>query len=259
MPTAFLIGAAFAVVSTTLVLGCYALMRRIAGRALDDHTKDLASSVIFRVSALHGLIIALVFAQEMGDFQNIRNESSIEATAVADIYNDSARFGDAAKSVIQPPMVAYLDAVIEIEWPRLGRDEALAPEAWAAWEQAYQAVLDLDATTPRETALRDHMLARIHDISEQRELRAAAAESVVDRLFWMAAVAGVVFMSLAYYTFPPTRFNLTLLCLFGIYTGIILFFIYAFSNPYEEPARVDPEQFARLLAEIRAGDPATPP
>jgi hypothetical protein len=254
------VGLAFVVATIAIILGCYAAMRRLFGRSQEVDTKELASSVIFRISALHGLIIALVFAQEMADFQNVRSEMSVEVTAIADVYNDARRYSADAASAIGPELESYLETVIGSEWERLGAEGRLDPGAWAAWERVYETVLDLPAASPRETALRDHMLSRIHDIAEERERRAAAAHSIVDRMFWWAAVAGVVFMSLGYYTFPPTRPNVILLCLFGAYTGIILYFIYAFSSPYVAPGQVSPRQFVELLEDIRAerGTPAPP-
>ena len=50
-----------------LAFASYAIMRALAGAHDYDERKDLAGSVIFRVSALHGLILALVFAQEIAN------------------------------------------------------------------------------------------------------------------------------------------------------------------------------------------------
>jgi hypothetical protein len=44
-------------------IATYAVARVLLISRSASETKDLAGSVIFRVSALHGLILALVFAQ----------------------------------------------------------------------------------------------------------------------------------------------------------------------------------------------------
>lgn len=86
-----LIAAAFIVGTVALVWTGYFLMRLASARADKDEANDLAGSVIFRVAALHGLILALVFAQELFKYQEVRGALVREATAVADIYLISLR------------------------------------------------------------------------------------------------------------------------------------------------------------------------
>ena len=65
----------------------------------------------------------------------------------------------------------------------------------------------------------------------------------------------MIFIALAYYSYPPTRRNVILISLFGAYTGVILFLIYAFSNPYMQPAELSPGPFLRLQEQIAALPP----
>ena len=48
---------------------------------------------MLRISALHALILALVFAQEMSEYQQLKLESAAETNALADIYFDAGRYG----------------------------------------------------------------------------------------------------------------------------------------------------------------------
>jgi hypothetical protein len=137
------IGATFVGGTIALTLCAYFLMRWVVGGEAEGHERDLASSVIFRVSALHGLILALVFAQEMIDYQQLRYQTATEANALADIYFDAGRYGNAETGPIQKELNEYLHVVIDKEWQQLGETDRLAPEAWAQWDDAYRAVLIL--------------------------------------------------------------------------------------------------------------------
>ncbi|MCB1379826.1 MAG: hypothetical protein KDK89_15890 [Alphaproteobacteria bacterium] len=244
------IGFVFVAGAAAVTLLCYALMRGLAGAAPEPHTKDLAGSVVFRISALHGLILALVFAQEMVDYQQLRYESAIEANAIADVYFDADRYGGESEKKIQDAMFSYVGMVIGEEWRHLDETGRLLGKAWGAWDAAYTAILDLTPANDRERSLRDHMLVQIHAIAEARVKRENHGDNSVSMMFWFAAVAGVIFIALAYYTFPPNRVNLTLISLFGGFTGLILFFIYAFENPYGSPGVQRPAAYERLLAQI---------
>lgn len=232
------------------VLATYLLARLILAPEPEDRTRDLAASVLFRISALHGLVLALVFASEVVEYHQLSFESAIETNAVSDAYYDAARFGGEETTAIQAALRSYLEIASSSEWDSLGQREGLLPAAWRAWNDAYLAALDLTPQTPRQEALRDNILAKIHLIAENRDLREHHAKTSLGTLFWIAALAGVLLISVGYYPFPPKRDNLILLSIFATYTGFILFTILAMSNPYSAPAALEPVLFIELIAEI---------
>lgn len=250
MLSAFLVGCGFVVATLVATFAAYYLMRWFTGGDPSTQTRDLASSVIFRVSALHGLILALVFAQEMIEFQQIKFDGATEANAVADVYYDSGRYSAEAKAEIQPPLAEYLRIVIGEEWSQLGSLGTLSPAAWAQWDTAYNSVLDLEPATKRQESLRDNMLAGIHTIALTRDKRENHGSDPLNGMFWLAAISGVLLIALGYFPFPPEQHNLLLISMFGAFTGIVLFFIYAFSNPYSPPGALTPAPFERLYEQL---------
>lgn len=228
----------------------YFLMRAITGGDGDGKHRALSDSIIGRIATLHGLILALVFAQEMIGYQAVRNDSAAEASAIADVYFDSQRYGESEKQPIQKAMAEYLRLVVEEEWQSLGSRHRLLPEAWGQWDAAYIVVLDLLPVSKRQESLRDHMLERLHSIAETRVKRESDVADSSNILFWFAAVSGLVLIASAYFPHAPNRHSLMLIAMFGAFTGIVLFFIYAFSNPYSPPAAVGPGPFERLIEQI---------
>ena len=216
----------------------------------DDRTTDLAGKVLLRISALHGLVLALVFASEVVEYQQLTFETAVEANAVSDAFFDSERFEHETTAQIRSALRRYLEISANTEWTRLGEGQGLHPDAWLAWDEAYKAALDLIPTNPRQEALRNNMLAKIHLIAENRDLREHHAETSLNNLFWVAAVAGVFLIAIGFYTFPPKRENLILLSAYSAYTGLILFTIYAMSNPFVSPAALNPVLFEQLIEEI---------
>jgi len=250
MAWSILLGILFVAGTVGLTLAAYTLMRCLALAAGDFGTKELAGSVASGVSALHGLILALVFAQEMIDYQQLRYENTVEANAVADIYYDIERYDPAGARPVQDMLYSYVKAVTDEEWDRLGATGRLSPGAWVRWDEAYNAILNLSPGNDRQRSLRDNMLARVHAVAETRVERENHAGASVSMLFWFAAVAGVVCIALAYYSYPPKRVNLWLVSLYGAFTGLVLFFIYAFENPYSAPGRMAPDAHIRLIEQL---------
>lgn len=253
--TSVLIGIAIIGGTTAIVLAAYYTMHRIMGGDPGGRDRELASSVITRIASLHVLILALVFAQEMIEYQALRTESAVESNAVGDVFYDAERYGPEAQEPIQKALKDYVSIVIKEEWHELGRTGELSAAAWDQWNIAYLKILELAPTNTKQQSLRSHMLDEIHTISESRDRRENSGTDSISLIFWFAAISGVIFTAIGYYPYAPDGRNLLLLSIFGVFTGVILFFIYAFSNPYSPPATLFPTAFERLQEEISGPDP----
>lgn len=240
------------IIASALALVPYLLARRVMLARADEHSKDLAGSVLFRIGALHSLILALIFAQELLNFSEARHAMTREATLVGNIYYDLERYDDEATASLRARLVDYTAIVLEREWQGLARNGRLDAQAWAEWEHVYHAILDLMPETLRQESLRGIMLGQVRELAELRINRETSALVGTNDLFFFAAIAGIVVMSIGYFPFPPTPVNLTLLLLFGIYTGLVLYFIIAFSNPFSAPGYVEPFGFERLYEGMRS-------
>lgn len=243
-----LIALLFVAIAISLVLFPYFLTRKLVAFNGDtDRTYDAASAVAFRIAALHGVILALVYAQELTDFQSIRTVLTEEAVALADVFYDAGRYGGPQSEAIQRDLADYTALVVNQEWDMLGRGAGLSPEAGQRWNDTYLTLLDLAPASARQNFLADRMLKRVTDIARFRQLRLSTATDGFSYIFWAPALIGTMLVAVPFCVFPPTRANLMLLCLFATYSGIILFFIFAFDNPFSVPGRLDPEPFQYLL------------
>ena len=241
------LGLSFIFGSVILAIAFYAIARRLLGRWIDEHTHDMASSIVFRISALHGLILALVFAQELFDYNSIRTTVSKEAIAVGDVFFDLGRLDPNSTLKYRQSLASYTHAVVNDEWERLGKGDGLSPAAWRHWEKTYQGILDLETNGTRDQALVSNMLSTIRQISGYRRERENASNYGVNPLFWTVAIVGILLISVPYMTFPPTFLNITMLAIFGGYTGLIMFAIAAVANPYKLPAKLEPVSMQLLL------------
>lgn len=232
--------------SCVLTVGPYLLVRRMMLPRSDETSKDLANSVLFRVGALHSLILALVFAQELLNFNEARQTMTREAALVGNIYYDLKRYDDAATRTAQGNLIEYTRIVLEREWKTLARDGRLDERAWDEWKGAYIAILDLVPGNLRQESLRNIMLDQVRELSELRINRETTALAGINPLFLFAAVAGIVIMSISYYPFPPTAVHLSLLLLLAVYTGLVIYFIAAFANPFGGAGYVEPVRLERL-------------
>lgn len=232
--------------SCILALLPYVIARRFLSTSTDSQTKDLAGSVIFRVGALHSLILALVFAQELVNFNEARHTMTREAALVGDVFYDLRRYDESGTTPIQADLLEYTNVVLNREWTSLAETSRLDEQAWSEWDAAYNKVLDLEPKNARQEALKGIMLDRVRELSDLRIDRENTAFGGANELFLYAAIAGIVLISIGYFPFSPTAVNLTLLSIFGIYTGLVIYFIAAFANPYSSAGYLEPVRLERL-------------
>ncbi len=217
------------------------------GHVYPGVVRDMASATGFRIAAFYGVILALVYAHELSEYQTVRDGLAGEATAIADVFHDAGRFGDPVAGPVRQAMATYVRFVVDREWDLLGRERRLSNRAWAARDVAYETVLDVEAETPRQIALRQSMLKRIGDITEYRHTRQEVAAKDFGLVFWVPAIAGLVLVTIPFHVYPPGRETHILLACFGAFSGLILFFIQGFASPFTPPFRTPPGAFDRLL------------
>lgn len=250
-----------------LVTGICAATRRVMpppsppdrdGHIYSGAVRDMAAATGFRIAAFYGVILALVYAHELTEYQTVLDGLSAEATAIADIYHDAGRYGAPVAAPVQQAMATYVRFVVDREWDLLGAEERLSNRAWAARDVAYETLLDAQATTPRQIALRDHMLRRISDITVFRDSREEVAAKEFGLVFWVPAIVGLILVAIPFYVFPPGRVANVLLSCLGAFSGLVLFFIQGFASPFTPPFRTPPGAFERLLESDIGATPGLP-
>ncbi len=246
---------AFAFIGSIIVLALVSyFLARLAfrNRIVKEETRELAVSVLFRIGALHGLVLALVFAQDLAGVRNVTQAAAREASLVSDIYHDAERYGHVETHALRQSFARYALIVTEEEWPQLASKKELSELAWQHWEAGYALLLRMTPETSEQSRLHQFMLEDVREISELRERRENAARGASRALFSMAALVGIVLISAAFFTWPATALNLTLVSMFAAYSGLILFMTVSFSNPFEAPGRAPTSGFERFLTiEVR--------
>jgi hypothetical protein len=260
--------------SLALVFGVPALVRRLVppppraedeapptdGHVYPTAIREGAQVIGLRVAALYGVILALVYAHELANYESIRDGMAREAVAVADVYHDGGRLAGPTGALVKEAMQDYVAYVVEREWRLLATERRLSQRAWNARDRAYEALLDLEPASAREATLRDRMIRRLHDIGEFRHLRQELAAADFGLAFWIPALVGLGLVALPLFIFPPTRAQRILGAALAVFAGMILYFVQAFANPFGYPLRDEPAPFQRLLdSRFEAAEPLVPP
>lgn len=236
--------------SVALTFASYVLARRTLHTRSNDHTRDLSSSVVFRLSALHGLILALVFAQELINYNALNRSINHEANLVEAVYFDLRRYDVKQTSELQKSLAQYVQVVLTEEWRLLASNRALSDKAWDRREAVLKGVLNLKPDGPSQTWLRERMLQKLAALEDERNTREISAITHMSPIFWFVALIGLALISAAFFSFQMNFANVTLMTFFAIYTGIVLFFINAIDHPFSGPGHLSPVALERLFGQF---------
>lgn len=246
------IGAIGYVISAILIaLLIYALLRKIFGSRAGEEDHNLSSSVVARLSTLHALIIALIFAQEMNNYLNVVDMVIEESGVIADSYYGVKRFDGEAGDVkaIQHDIANYVHTVINDEWILLSQDKTLSDNAWKIYDRVDEAVLRLQVDSDYQNDVRRQILDDWDELSNIRRGREAAASREIPSLFWALAIIGYTAVIVPFYVFPPRSAHLVILSVFAGFNGLVFYFIIEMSEPFSGSVAIKPLVIERVYHE----------
>ena len=77
----------FILVAVLSALICYGVTRILLRSRIGEYSELLSARIIALLGALHALILALMFTQEMTDYKDVTRIVSKEASVIGDVYN----------------------------------------------------------------------------------------------------------------------------------------------------------------------------
>ena len=245
----------FALGAILLAFIVYGTLRILLGSHIAKDTAPLSTSVITRLGALHSLILALMFAQEMQNYLSVGASLNKEAAALGNVYFKLQYFEkDDPENIteIRAKIAKYMEAFLNTEQASLATTSS-SRFAWEWYTEIEQDFLELPTEKAHHKDMRSEIRKNWDVISEYRRTYQAASARKIPGFFWALAILGFAFITIPFHAFQPKPSNLTVMTVFAAYNGIVIYFIYAMNNPFTGPAPIEPIALEQLYTEIMSG------
>ena len=245
----------FALGAILLAFMLYGGLRLVLGSHIAQDTAPLSTSVITRLGALHSLILALMFAQEMQNYLRVGASLTKEAAAVGNVYYKLQYFEkDDPETIaeIRMKIAKYLEAFLDTEQASLATTSS-SRYAWEWYTEIERDFLELPSETTHHKDMRAEIRKNWDVISAYRRTYQEASARKIPGFFWALAILGFAFITIPFHAFQPKPSNLTVMTVFAAYNGIVIFFIYAMNNPFTGAAPIEPVALEQLYTEIMSG------
>lgn len=217
------------------------------------HSKAILEPIssLFRVlGMLVSLMLSLAFAEVVVDINTIESAIERETAAIADIYHDLGFYGTGEALAIRPLLLVYAEAVVVDDWPALA-DDRLGEGAGQVRRQIAKNVLSLEPVNPVQEKLWHRILADVDRISDYRMLR---LDNALEKppIYLYVIMVGFLITTACFGAYPPQAPVVSLLTLYCLFVGFVLYLILALSDPFQGGLAVDTAAFDYLIEKIKA-------
>ena len=236
-----------AVLSTLLFYGVARIL--FVSRTGAD-SELLARGMVTRVGALHALILALMFAQEMADYRDISRIVSKEASAISDVYNSLLEYdaeNQQSTAAIRGLVVDYVRTVSQEDHTTL-EESKISRRTWTNYHRINRQLRDLQPGDDNQKDLRALMLKDWDAVSEFHLRLGTIAGYEAPGFFWVVIISGFLAVVILCYVYSPNIANLATLGIYAVFNGLIMYVIFAIANPFTGALAIDTNIAASLLA-----------
>jgi hypothetical protein len=237
----------FAAVISTLI--CYGITRTFMKSHIDEDSKLLSGNIITRLGALHALILALMFAQEMADYRDISRVVSKEASAIIDVFHSLREYDKEDRQstvVISDMVVNYVKTVMEADRAALAESH-ISSQTWINYYTIDRQLRNLQPKNNNQEDLLAGMLKDWDTVSEFHVRLRTIAEYETPHFFWVVILSGFLLVVVPFYVYSPSIANLAMLSTYSAFNGLVMYVIFSIANPFTGALAIDSNIFGNLL------------
>jgi hypothetical protein len=253
----FLVGGSTIVAMVGVLIG-----RRLihARNLINSH--EVGGYLLSVVGTMYAVILGLIVVESMANFEQARLTTEQESNALADLILLSNRLPDQKRQQIQKLALAYIDRVVDDEWPMLDHG-TYAPSARRAALDLIDAVCNFEPQTASEQAIYDKELDAVCQFWNSRRTRTVTAAHGVPALEWVVLIVGgvITLAFIAFFRLDHLRIQLLMTAMVTIVIALNMYMVLMFGYPYSGQLKVPPDNFkvAQAIIEHQTSRSSTPP
>jgi len=242
----------FILVTVLSTLICYGVTRKILLSGMGEDSEMLSGKIIARLGALHALILALMFTQEMADYRDISRIVTKEASAISDVYESLQEYDEED----QQSTTAISNLIVDYVKTAMGADRIalagsrLSNQTWINYHRINRQLRNLQATNNDQEYLRAQMLKDWDIVSEFHQRLRSIAEYEAPKFFWIVIIFGFFAVVIPFSVYSPKIANLVILSTYAGFNGFVMYVIFSIANPFTGPLAIDSKILENLLLMI---------
>jgi hypothetical protein len=215
-----------------------------------EETIKIAQSLFALLGATVGVFIGFLLNQAQSNFQAASALVASEASQINNLDRLLLRFGDNYALEIRAQLKAYLESIINTEWPQLKLEQG-SKETHMLWRSISQKLFKLEPITPKQIAIYSDILNVAESVSEAREVRVDRSGQKLPTIFWIAIF--FIFLGISSITslvMPGNELDFAI-TVFPVIYGSLLGLLIIFDQPFKGGTSVKSTALKKVLESIK--------
>ncbi len=231
---------------TTFVVGLSGLIViLVAKKFLSPHIKkqhEKIGRLLFRVTAsLIAFLISLSYANERVAQSKIMDALEDEAALLVSTIILLREMDTPESKNIENKISEYIDITIRDDWQAVENDPYFS-EGPQTFSRAYSMTLKLNPSNREQEIMQTKMLSNFDQIIRLMQVRIYSNPVLMPSLIYILCI-GMLFMWIFYTVYTIDIISLGFISLYNIFLGVLIYFVFALSNPLVGPLKIEAHAF----------------
>lgn len=213
---------------------------------------EVGSTIFLQLGVIFAVLLAFVFNEAWTEYNEASAAIDLEVGAMHGAAMIAATLPLPARKEILTRQKAYLDSVVEHEWPAMARHRGEDLATDGKFRELIQAAANLKLDDPLERDKKSQVVTLLTQAHAQREMRIYQANSGIPRPLWTVLI-GFELLLVAFVVLSGLRYWTSAALVSGIFTGAvtsILVVARLLDYPFEGALALRPVDFLNVIAKI---------
>jgi hypothetical protein len=247
----WLVACVFVAGALSLATAGVSLVHAVTPKRMREQHGELSSFVANNVAVLYAVLLAFIAVATWESFTKASELVDAEANLAGNLYRDTHGLPEPAAGEIRRRIQAYLQAVIQQEWPR--QQDGVMPDAGLPiLDRVQDQIVAIAPRNAREAVLMQEILHVMNELYAARMARLDAVSGHVPEMVWTVLVA-IGALTIGYACFVRSDGLLVhLIMLGGLTTALTLVvaLIVELDYPFRGSISVSSEAYRLVLARM---------
>ncbi len=234
------------------------LVNRLVKREVLELHHSAGEAMMGVVGTLFSVLLGFMVAGAMDKYHDAQVNGNLEASNLASIFRAAGGLSDIDRPRIRQLCRAYVDDVINTEWPQMERREKIN-HGWVTYQNLWEATITAVPECDRQNNIQQGLIASMQNLGENRRERILLSQKGMAPALWaVIGIGALITLALSYIfasQFPRIQGFMTTLVATALALNIWL--LAAYSHPYSGELQIRPSMF-ELVKESVLSAPDTP-
>ncbi len=239
------------------LVGQFLVNRFVKIEILEQH-HSAGEAMMGVVGTLFSVLLGFMIASAMSKYQDAQMYGQLEASNVASVFRVARGMSDIDRPRLRQLCRAYVNDVIEHEWPMMERREKIN-HGWVTYQDLWEGVVATVPENDRQNNLQQGMIASMQSLGEQRRARILLATSAMPQALWLIVGFGALITVAFTYVFASQFHQVqgAMTTLVAAAMALNIWLLAAYSTPYSGELKIKPSMF-ELVRDTVLTAPDTP-